>query len=590
MQEKNGSSTSMTMAAAEPKYAILAELGRGGMATAYLASMAGPGGFNKLLVVKRLRPSLAAEPEFLEMFLEEARLAARIEHPNVVHTTEVGFDGKHHYIAMEYLDGQSFENVTRRLLKQRKSEQSLSGGPPSSGELGGESGLPLKFHLHVISQALLALDCAHELKDFNGEPLNVVHRDVSPHNIVVTYDGHVKLLDFGIAKAADSSGDTRTGVMKGKCAYMPAEQFGGRSVDRRADIFAVGVIMWQALTGRRLWRGLSDAEIFQKVAGADIRAPRQLDSEIPAELEAICMKALAHKREDRFATASEFQVALEDYIAAHADLRTSSRELGKFISDLFAEDRIKMKGVIEAQLGKASSTKSMSIPVLGGQSHSGLGMTPGANPSQSSLAFEPTALSEPARRPRNVRLWGASAAAAAAIVVVAAFTTSRHREHLARESAVTPAAVSLSSTTAMPSGATTSLLHVTSVPSGAKLSFDGAPLDGNPFSSSFNRDGLTHRIQADAPGFAPKSEWVTLDQADVAVTLTLDPVKALDAGRPAAAVSRPSWGAGRRQPVVDSASTPQTSAPTTPNPPQAPSSAQRGPQLDKADPWAPAGH
>ena len=301
------------------------------MATAYLASVQGPGGFNKLVVLKKLRSSLAAEPEFLKMFLEEARLAARIEHPNVVHTTEVGFDGKNHYIAMEYLDGQSFENISRRLLKKEKA----NGNTTMAGDIGGEAFLPLKYHLHIVSQALSGLDAAHELRDFDGTPLNVVHRDVSPHNIVVTYDGHVKLLDFGIAKAADSSGDTRTGVMKGKCSYMPAEQFGGSQVDRRADVFAVGVILWQAITGRRLWRGMSDAEIFQKVASGDIRRPREVNPEIVPELEAICMKALAHRPDDRYATAAEFQVALDDHIAGRPELRTTARELGKFISDIF---------------------------------------------------------------------------------------------------------------------------------------------------------------------------------------------------------------------------------------------------------------
>ena len=206
------------------------------------------------------------------------------------------------------------------------------------------------IEMHVVCQTLAGLDHAHELKDFDGTPLNVVHRDISPHNLMVTYDGHVKLLDFGIAKAADSSNDTRTGVMKGKCAYMPAEQFGGKNIDRRADIFAVGVILWQALTGRRLWRGLSDAEIFQHVAIGSIPLPSSIVPGVDLRLEAVAMKALARNRDDRYATASEMQNVIEDIIASTPAFRVNAKELGRYVSELFTEDRKKLKSIIESAL------------------------------------------------------------------------------------------------------------------------------------------------------------------------------------------------------------------------------------------------
>ena len=350
------------------KYTLLAELGRGGMATAYLAAMQGPGGFNKLVVVKRLRPALATEPEFLRMFLQEARLAARIDHPNVVHTSEVGYDGEDYFIAMEYIDGQSLETVSRRLVNRaagvNSPPSSLSGHSATSPGLTptSQSGLavpgvsiPLNLHLYILTQVLAGLDFAHELKDFDGNALNVVHRDVSPHNVMVTYEGHVKLVDFGIAKAADSNGDTRTGVMKGKCAYMPAEQFGGK-VDRRADIFAVGVMLWQAITGRRLWKGLSDAEVFQRLARDDIPKPSAVREDVDPALEAICMKALALRPEDRFDTASDFQAAIEDVIAGDRALRAGPRDVGKFVSEMFATDREKVRRVIEEELGTRTAT------------------------------------------------------------------------------------------------------------------------------------------------------------------------------------------------------------------------------------------
>ena len=192
------------------KYRVIAKLGQGGMARVLLAAAAGPAGFNKLMVVKELREELAAEPEFLTMFLDEARLAARLNHPNVVTTYEVVTEGDRHYIAMDYLDGQPLNRLLHRI---------------------SYSEMPLDVHLRIICDALEGLHYAHTVADFDGSPLNVVHRDVSPHNIFVTYDGQVKLVDFGVAKAAGAAAQTQTGVFKGKIRYMAPEQ--ARSRERR---------------------------------------------------------------------------------------------------------------------------------------------------------------------------------------------------------------------------------------------------------------------------------------------------------------------------------------------------------------------
>jgi serine/threonine protein kinase len=313
------------------------------MATVYLAVVAGIGGFNKLQVVKQLRAALAAEPEFLKMFLEEARLAARINHPNVVQTYEVGYDGRHHFISMEYLEGQSLQTICEKLQR------------------GQASDLSIPMRLRILAEALAGLHHAHELTDFDGKPLNVVHRDVSPHNIIVTYDGHVKLVDFGIAKAADSSDDTRTGVMKGKCAYMAIERYGGK-VDRRSDIFSGGAIMWHLLTGERLWKDLSDAEIFKNLVKGDIQSPRAVDPSIPEALEQICMKALAANAEDRYQTAADFQTAIEDYLATAS--RVTARDVGLWLSKEFSERRAKIKATIEEQLKAGQTGKDGPLPTL----------------------------------------------------------------------------------------------------------------------------------------------------------------------------------------------------------------------------------
>src|SRR6185437_1077783 len=189
------------------KYRLIAELGHGGMAEVYLAVVRGPAGFNKLVVIKQIRPQLAEDPEFLGMFLDEARLAARLSHPNVVQTNEVGQEGNRYFIAMEYLEGQPLNRILHRLQKS--------------------GGLPLGLHIKILSDVLAGLHHAHELADYDGTALEVVHRDVTPHNVFVTYEGQVKVVDFGIAKAAGRAGETRHGVIKGKAPYMAPEQAAG---------------------------------------------------------------------------------------------------------------------------------------------------------------------------------------------------------------------------------------------------------------------------------------------------------------------------------------------------------------------------
>ncbi len=572
-----------------PRHTLLAELGRGGMATAYLAAVQGPGGFNKLVVIKRLRPALAEEPEFLRMFMEEARLSARIDHPNVVHTNEVGFDGEYHFISMEYLDGQSLESILRRILKNAQKLKSPEDGSPTSepSALGIEETLPLKFHLLVLTHCLQGLDFAHELKDFDGAPLNVVHRDVSPHNIMVTYDGAVKVLDFGIAKAADSSGDTRTGVMKGKCAYMPAEQFGGKSVDRRADIFAVGVMMWQALTGRKMWRGLSDAEIFQKLATGQIPTVRSVKPDVDATLEAICLKALAAAAADRFSTAVEFQTAIEDYVASHPELRATTRDLGKYISDLFSEDRARIRGIIEAELGKESAAgkSRRALPQLA------LG---GATPTNASSAFElagpisGTPVSAPTRPsvderkpPPNGRLFvlGGVAVAAVAAIVIAVVVGGKKGGSVP---AGQPTASVAAPASANPSDATSSLT-VSVKPSDAKVLFDDAPLTNAV--GVFKRDGAKHKLRVEAPGYVSHVEWVVLDSSQVSLDVSLEHEKA-DSKKPVVGAAWPPPHSTAA--ATTAAQTAPLTAPPTPTTPTAvPTASTKKPGLDTGDPWAP---
>lgn len=309
------------------KYKLIAELGHGGMAQVFLALARGPAGFNKLAVIKQIREQLADDPEFLTMFLDEARLAARLNHPNVVQTNEVGEDGKRYFICMEYLEGQPLNRVIQRL--------------------GRENGLSLGVTLRILVEALAGLHHAHELTDYDGTPLQIVHRDVTPHNIFITYAGQAKIVDFGIAKALSQSAETKAGVLKGKVAYMAPEQARGDKVDCRADVFSVGVIMWEALVGRRMFKGLTDVVIIQKIVNGQLQSPRSANPDVDEKLDAVCMKALAHNKEDRYESAAEFAAAIESALDAMGD-RSSLRDAGKVIQQSFEPERARIKALVEA--------------------------------------------------------------------------------------------------------------------------------------------------------------------------------------------------------------------------------------------------
>ena len=329
------------------KYRLIAELGQGGMATVYLAVALGTSGFRKLAVVKLIRPQYASDPDLIEMFLDEARLCARLSHPNIVQTYDVGLDDGQHLMAMEYLDGVSFNAAIARLGRD--------GGP-----------LSFAFRARVLLDVLEGLGYAHELKDYDGRPLQIVHRDVTPHNIFVTYDGQVKLLDFGIAKAATSSVQTATGVIKGKLTYMAPEQAFGDPVDARADLYAVGVMLWEAATGRRRFPpGLSDAAMFTRVASGEMPEPTNCEAlGYGAELDQIILRALAPKRDDRFQNAAEMHLALDTALRKGAP--ASLRELGGTLSKAFNEERLRIRQVIEDQFRKMDSGPPTALATVGG--------------------------------------------------------------------------------------------------------------------------------------------------------------------------------------------------------------------------------
>ncbi len=508
-----------TGAAGLGKHRLLAELGHGGMAEVFLAVVCGPAGFNKLLVIKQIRPQLAEEPELLGMFLDEARLAARLNHRNVVQTNEVGQQNGRYFIAMEYLEGQPLNRVLHRFQKV--------------------GGLPLDLHLRVVSEVLAGLHHAHELTDYDGTPLGVVHRDITPHNIFITYDGQVKVVDFGIAKALNSSSETRSGVLKGKVAYMAPEQARGEQVDRRADLFSVGVVLWEAVTGRRLWKGVPDLTILQSLLKGEIPAPRSVNPAVPEALEAIILKCLARDREERYATALDLQAVLDAHLDAQEE-RGSARDLGKLISKQFDADRLKIRGIIEEQLRGKSPTsaqvESHRLPVLDApMSFSSSGSNPpsgerpsfssspgsgrisvNASPSStgpSSLFVSAETSNEGDAHPRRRLIKAAAALAAGGLLVLGLWGITRDPAASTRlpAPAATPAATTVVAPSPPPAVAQIEISIAASPPE-ARIFLDDRPLERNPFKGTLPVDAGPHQLRIEARGHATQSKSITLDR------------------------------------------------------------------------------
>jgi serine/threonine protein kinase len=323
------------------RYRVVDEIGIGGMASVHLARMDGPGGFQKWVAIKRIHPHLVEDQTFIHMFLDEARIAARISHSNVATVFDLGEHEDTYWIAMEYLHGEPLREVMRR------TEELAAPMPP-------------EIACRVIADAAEGLHAAHELLGKNGEKLGLVHRDVTPHNLFVTYDGTTKVVDFGIAKFSSRMSSTRAGTLKGKLAYMSPEQVHGEGIDRRTDIFALGVVLWELTTGQRLFRMESDLDTLAKVQECNVPRPSSIVRGYPIDLEKIVMKALSKNRGERFKTAREFSRALQSLLMRRG-LFIASDEVCAYMKQIF-DDRIKKR---EAHLRWAAEvTQTINIEGL----------------------------------------------------------------------------------------------------------------------------------------------------------------------------------------------------------------------------------
>jgi serine/threonine-protein kinase len=505
----------MMLKHAEPtrmgRYELLTMLGEGGMARVYLAVNRGPVGFNKLVVVKQVRPELAWDREFLTMFFDEARIAARLNHPNVVQTYEVLEDTGQYLLAMEFLEGHTLSEVLRRV---------------------GRANMPLEEHLWVLTQVLAGLHYAHELCDFDGTPLGVVHRDVSPSNVFITYNGEVKLLDFGIAKAAGAISATQKGMVKGKLGYGAPEQFAGEYVDRRADIHSVGIMLWEALARQRRKLADTPAATFLALVGGAQPKVREVEPNAPPDLAVICDKAVATDPVDRYASAAEFLADLESYLEKHMR-RVDRRDLCTLLAQYFKGDRQEMSRLIEDQLGT----------LRGPTSESRQSISPSRAPTVVDVARQQIASGFPANGAVDEPWWSHNrrylmAGVALALIVLVAVVSRMRAKAKANAAAAAPVVAAMTSKVSEPKplpappvaddrsragAADTIRFSIRVEPPSATLVLDGKKLGTNPFQAEVQREPRgSHLLRATAPGYSPVERTINFAR-DINVIVSLRP-------------------------------------------------------------------
>jgi eukaryotic-like serine/threonine-protein kinase len=530
------------------------------MAEVFLAVMT-TGAFSKLVVIKKLREHLANDAEFVSMLLDEARIAGLLNHPNLVQTIEVGETDGEFFITMEYLDGQPLHRIVRRAQD-----------------------IPLEMHLSILSDVLVGMGYAHDLTNLDGGPLNIVHRDLTPHNVFVTYQGVTKVVDFGIAKALGRASETRHGVVKGKAPYMAPEQTLGAEIDRRVDVYAIGVMVYEAAVRRRMWQGVSEMDIVSSlVAGRIPSSPKEVNPAIDDELDRICKRALAHSPGDRYATTTEMNRDLRAYLTSKGQL-ANSQETGEYIAKLFADKRAATNKVIEEQAAAARSLPKipMSSGSLSSSSRTGSRSGPPSSSSGSSstsqiipgrggtLVMPPTSTpktpsapvsSTPVVTTLKAERDASKAAAAAARspqgpstttpsandqIVAPSSTTFLTRRVMAVAAftvAMTTAALTIfvlgsitKGTNSEKANATTSPLAPSSAvdlaaakpitvtlratPLETRFNIDDGPPLDNPYIGTFPRDRREHVIRATAPGYPPQRETVIFAD-DVSMRFTV---------------------------------------------------------------------
>ncbi|MEQ9495698.1 MAG: protein kinase [Deltaproteobacteria bacterium] len=319
------------------RYRVLCELGTGSMASLYLGRAGGLGGFERLFALKVVHPHLCRKPAFIDMFLNEARIAASVHHPNVVPVYEIDVDDGQYFLAMDYVSGETLALLLRSTWHAQRD-------------------LPMRFAAHIVASAAEGLHAAHELTDAEGASRNVVHRDVAPQNIMIGYDGIVRVTDFGIAKAMDSVSQTKPGVLKGTVAYMSPEQVRGQELDRRVDVFALGVLLWEATLGLRLFKDKTELRTAGRILRMAPPPPTSMHDDYPEALEHIVMKALAKDSDERYPTARALSEDLFAYLATEE--RVTASEMEKFLGEVFSK-RLEQRRALERDAAETEPPENL---------------------------------------------------------------------------------------------------------------------------------------------------------------------------------------------------------------------------------------
>ena len=502
-------------------YRLLGEIGRGATGTVSLAVFSNGNGTGRPVALKQLHPELALDREFRAMFEDEARVATRLHHDNVVETYDVLSDPELCVLVMEFLEGQT-------LLRVRQ----------TASRMGS---LPLAIQLHCLAQVLAGLDYVHELTDERGNPLQIVRRDFTPTNVLVTYRGEVKVVDFGIAKTSTRLVETRVGMLKDKLVYMSPEAVRGEPVDRRSDIFSVGVMLWEAVTGRRLWKDQDDLGVFRQLASGlvPLRLPGVAISD-PAAF-AIAERALASDPDHRYATAAAMRRDIEDLLARRGTV-LGSGPLAGYMQSCFAEERQRLQTVLDEALASFQKPAAQppspppyvaaGAPALDAHEPPTTVSIPQA-PIFRTATYPGLFVSQPARR-ELPWLGMVAAACVVALAVGVAFFAHAPRAAQAKPAGVpfTSATVATTASAAAPPAAVVVAAAeaprtidadlevapggVTVVfsarPPEARLFLDGERLEGNPVTLRRQPDAKRHRLRIEAPGFIPFSRSFYLDE------------------------------------------------------------------------------